>query len=250
MNKKSDNNPKWMLITNEIIAIAGVLAALGAIATAIISGIYFQIQTDEMKKATQLEWRPYLNLDIESPKFSFYHVLGNEINDSTKAIPLDLITIDEPKYKDYKYLFFKFDFGYKCKNTGKTPLRIRRNIFSAFTENDWNQIYNKSEIALVDSIRAIKNTIVFSADYVIPPDSASLITQNKTINKIFTKSDLNAIDNSFRMYSYWYIEYEDMMDNKYNLLLIYCNAFEVSFEQKRLQFLFRGTSLEKLRWDI
>jgi hypothetical protein len=234
----------WMLVATWIIAFAGI-------GTAITSLVYYQKQIDEMRKATKLEWRPYLNIEFIEPSESFYYC-GSEISaDSNKAYALTKFKVTDPIFSSVKHLYYEQYYKVRYKNSGKTPLRIIQHNSGIFTEKEWSGFYQKSERVLLDSILANQKG-EFAVDYIITPDTSidSHKTLKQVINIDYKGIDSTGADHNYIFYIYSFVEYEDYFGTKYNTLLILCLIYEDTIINGYLEFNCKGSIIEKYRWDI
>ncbi len=211
-------------------------------------------QTAELKRATELQWRPFLNLTW-MPETYYLGWLGDgqrpKEGDSVMIQHLNTIKLKTPEYEsqDSLYGLLRLDITYH--NTGKTPLRIVRKAARAFGSSDWVTVYEMSPEKLVADM--LDGTML-DVDRIIGPDSAGpstpLIRHIVVDKRLFEKALLNK--KNLVLYTAAFIEYEDPFENQYNVLLVnfWRRGFVIrenaaDYESDEWQ-----TGLERMRWDV
>jgi len=242
----------WLLIATLVIAASAILATLASIATAVISGVYYQKQVTEMQRATKLEWRPYLDLEYTDREFSSYYLFNVKGTDSLMAVTTDQIATSDSALRKANSLLFKQNFRVKYYNRGRTPLRIKSHSKGMLTSEQWSDVYHKSNDILLDSVAVQSKDSKLNMDYVVPADTSVL---SSNINSLYLPIleghlDLASIPKEIVVYIYSFVEYEDYFGNEYNLLRIEYNVYLQSIDGERLHFEYSKTGIERHRWDI
>ena len=85
-----------------------------------------QEQVKEMKKATNLDWRPFLHIMPDSVICSFQYSLLDEDSNKTVTRTFDEIAINSDSYRAVKEILIWSTFTAHLRNIGATPLLIKR----------------------------------------------------------------------------------------------------------------------------
>lgn len=246
-----DNNvgPKKQLRDGMLFA-TWIIAA-SSIAATLISLIYYQKQVDEMKKATKMEWRPYLNISYFNLKAEFQPIIN--ILDSAGLSLVTSIPVDYLDLASNTSPGFVIAYRLKFANNGKIPLRIIRRASILMDSNTWIEKYKKSEEELVrDGINSSNNSIepidvIVNNDTAFYSDENRPIVYRKTLQEF--KQRINS-DSSYTLYLATYCEYEDFLKNKYNVLLMEHYIYNISISKNILKCILVQRGIEKYRWDI
>jgi hypothetical protein len=240
-----NRNKDWMLIGTWIIAVS-------AVATTIISAIYYQKQVNEMRMATKLEWRPYLNVEYIDRNYKFRYLFTSTRSDSMMPVPMFNLKTTDPSFKDLKGLYLRIAFKTKYRNRGKTPLRVMRHVDGLLTSKQWENVYQKSELRLMDSVLVFAKDYTNDIDLIIQPDTNIASWNENYLSIIFNPDEIDILKTPKQntIYLYSFVEYEDFLGNKYNTLFVEYNSFAPQIDSGYLQYSNYKIGIEKYRMDI
>jgi hypothetical protein len=235
---------KWLVIGTWIMAIASLLSIMAA--------IYFSSrQIDEMKKATQLEFRPYLVFMGGDCSYNFQWRLKDAKSAAIERVPIESLQVNSREYMAVTDVECSFNINHGMANTGRTPFHLIGKKISALTEDEWVNKLKKSENELVKKYCQNRSRHL-SVDLVwVPGDERGSGNSSDTI---FINKDKfkNALDsgNEIIIYPYFYAEYADIFDNRYNFLYVGCDIFKIESNFEGIKLTRGPTLMEKYRWDV
>lgn len=242
-----ESTSKWMIIGTWVIAISTLVSVF-------ITSNKMEQQVDELKKSNDLEWRPKLYVDHLKESYNFWYILMDKNKVDTITIAFDSMNINKSEFLNVEYLSAKFLRDVKLKNKGKLPLFVKSIVSSTITDYEWEQNYYKDPKRLVQHlIRSIeKNTI--DRDFIIEPDSFKVLNglgYGRTIPKDKFLSRLKSKD-SFIFYTYTYVQYEDVFENKYDCIYMLAGTFnfDIIGDYIHVSDTIRNVYLEKFQWDV
>jgi len=213
-------------------------------------------QTTELKRATQLEWRPYLNVEADSTTYMLCWrektIPQIEDNLLIDCSPLPSVLLNSADYDSCNYLTLWAIYRFKYTNTGRTPLRMLARRMFCFSPKDWQDKYGKSAESLVAHLQ---HRFPYEVDFIVPPDSSTKASHSVRIVGVMAKDEFEQAmvsDSIVVFYSAIVFEYEDMFSNQYNTVVV--NYWKVRVRQKDKRLFYNPGNfecgLERLRWDL
>ena len=212
-------------------------------------------QVDQMKKATELNWRPFLDINPRNEAIAVGALCGE--SDTSALQPLDIQTVglNTVEYMALRYIGFVAKTDFTFRNTGKTPLRFLRNKFYTLSLVDWENEFHKSPDSLAAYLR--DGCGVYETDVVILPESTfasngGFLSKAKLGKAAFEKERAKKEKERRLVFYYaYYLEYEDFFDHTYNLLFM--RFFPFRFDIRNDSIFFDEDiqgGIERYRWDI
>lgn len=211
-------------------------------------------QVEELRKSTQLQWRPYLHLKQTAPivKLSF-----GVINQSETAIllkSLQSLNLSSNEFVAVESFHYSIPTSVTYYNSGATPLNITLSFKTLLTKNEWFNTFDKSPEKFVSSIPNNQNIEKDIVDLVILPDSSFSSTKDKFTASIDINEFLDLLkhDSEIVLYNCTYIEYEDFFENRYNALMIRHIKVPLKIENGIVHYKEKASPLmlEVYRWDV
>jgi len=211
-------------------------------------------QLVEFRRATELQWRPYLNIGIQDSIFySTAYFLGENPQSDTVRIELNEVKINSKEFFSVQKVGIQMNYKLKYWNSGATPLRLTAFASSIISQDDWYNTLGKSEEKLVERIK--DSLSLYETDVIILPSDTFKVEKPKKVELRMPKSQFKSQleqDSALVFYPYVYLTYEDFFGGKYNLLrvemdripLVVKDGFATPMESKT------RISLEKYRWDL
>ncbi len=250
--RKNSNRPSNETGGGRLLVTATCIVALASIAT-----VWFtwekssdqieimQEQVDEMKRATEIGYRPFLTVEIYDdtlyiiPKMKNKNGVINIIDEKNTSLKPNLFTIES--FRKFKY-----------HNSGNSPMLIKRKISHMMSSNKWFNSLEKSDTLLIRELRN-SNLDSLETDQPILPgstyvseweDKRSLeMTPEYLYQKIINNDDLT-------VYTSVYIEYSDIKGRGYNLLqTMFEKVVNIQYTQMKINFNY-ANGLEIIRWDL
>jgi len=247
-------NPNWALIIPTIIVAAASVCSVYITWEKSSRQIeIMQGQVDEMKKATELDYRPYLIIDMLNASINLQYYNNDSILIDEFAI--QLLDTFELNNIGPGYFSFSISRDYKNKNVGKSPLWVVNSQSGIIGPEFWSEMQNKPLNKLINNISQESDSNFTSRpDFIILPyDSA--ITHRGSLSQTFLQISDKAVYRQFNeemiFYYYNYIEYEDFLKNKYSIFFVVSNTIELKSDRySRLILCYKSSGIEKFRWDI
>jgi len=217
-------------------------------------------QVDEMKRATELEWRPFLNIKINGSHQEFYYCLNDSINMSDEWRDLKNINIDTDEYKAVRWLIVENYVSREYWNSGKTPLRITYDRVKSISQEMWLNTFKKDASALMRYVSKLPDDDSCDTDVVILPGD-SIRIPNDTLNSSMKKTGMYGInikdyekyrdiDGEMYIYPYVYTEYEDFFGHKYNAIIICLLKYKFNETDGIITPALEFPTIEVYDWDV
>lgn len=207
-------------------------------------------QVEEVKKATELRWRPFLLSDEVNHQFLQAYFVGETETDLTNYLEIDSTKIGSAEWFGVKYFGFVNPRTVRMKNIGSSPLRVSARAFSSITERQWVEDYSKKPELLVKGI--LPELKPPEVDRVLIPDDSISLDSVGVIRKIPKKEFEGLLeDGSIVIYPFTFIEYKDVYNHVYNVL--YMSYFRLTFQVVDSVVIFSDSvvgGLEVYRWDL
>lgn len=214
-------------------------------------------QVSELKKATELQWRPFLHIEHIERKYHLRYSLGANFSTSTVSKSFDSLKISSTEFMAVRDVEYVVPSRVRLHNLGTTPLNIFFFAKGSMTKKEWFNDLGRSPEKLVSTyFPKPKNyeSDTSRIDIVILPDSSKKTPEYYSPKKIDIKSFMKLLkeEKEVILYNITYIEYEDFYNNSYNTLLVEHIRIPLSVENELVKF---GDSLlsyihEVYRWDI
>lgn len=215
-NRKERDWPKWIVFGTWALVVASLIS------TWYVKGS-MDAQVVELKKATELEWRPYLNIELVDKAYTVEYRLGDSDEADTVFAALDQIGVSSNEFLAVRYLSYYISRKITFGNTGKTPLYIRRIVPSAMSESEWVQDYQEDPELLVKALLEDSTSGRLDVDVVVlPNETIASDTRMGTYRRMNKEEFIGSLktNDTIIFYPYTFVEYEDFFTNKYNLLVI------------------------------
>lgn len=239
---------------HKMTAIATLALAILAFGSLLVSRCYMESQVDEMRRATDLTWRPYANIvrDMDQTPMIGY-LIGNASDRATR--PVDSVIIGSDAYKARSKVVMNCLRDVIIWNSGKTPLWLRSRVSAILREEEWLKKYDKSPEKMIADIASWPVARPFETDFVIRPSDTSVITPDMggLIPRSMEVAEFEtARDSTHRLvlYPYTYIQYEDYRGNRYNLLQVSFFTLNVDTANSRCRVVKDRLGDEVYRWDV
>lgn len=251
-HEDSTINKKLIYVNLSLVAITFLLVLVTAY------GVHkttekLQGQLQEARRATKLDWRPFLTINYDDSSWVTY--FGYRLSDINKRGTIDKhitrLSINNPEYLAVHHFIHELRRDFSLTNMGATPLRITRAIHSTLNEREWAEKYDKSEESLVRDL-IVQSSSFLETDVVILPDS-SFSLEGKGSSGQISKEQFDSIltdSKKLLLYPYTYVEYEDFFKNKYNLLYIQFHFYAIKVTDGIVTVNSSGGGVEKYRWDV
>jgi hypothetical protein len=209
---------------------------------------YMHKQIEEMKRSTNLQYRPFASVVTEERTCS----INYKFRDYSKSI--EEVEIGSPEYDSAIFVSIDYERQVTLENKGSTPLWLKSKVLaSAMLENEWLKKYNGSEYVLIDSIRAGSYYDTVDVDIVIEPGGSDPFS-SAVIPKFMSVEQLEHIrdgDHRLVLYPYVYFEYKDFTEHIYNIIRIDYVIFNISaIENKAHIKTTQELGKKRLAWDI
>jgi len=212
-------------------------------------------QLAEMRKATELQYRPYLDIlhSYKEPlQFNdiFHWIEKDNDTESMRKIDFFETKINNPDLDKFSYeLQRKIDYV----NYGLMPLRIKRGLISAISKKEWEEDFNKSYVELVRYIRSLPALTEPETDIIVQAKN-NYLTKNYTSferrMEIFTFRNYLTNDKQIVLYPYTYVEYEDFFGKQYNSILIELLIFKLNVDNDVVIPSLKMGAVERFRRDV
>ncbi len=221
-----------------------------AIITAAYTAYYMDEQVDEMKKATMLEWRPYLHLDYTTVNFAFAYNMINDTSNTPIYRQFKTIDVTSDVFRGVEKITIHHANTRQYRNSGKTPLRLTKQRNKCITQEVWDNHYNKSLRKLVQDINNGLGYDSLQTDVPIFPDSIKTFDENKTGIVDLEKKFVYEKEWSIVLYPYTYVEYEDFFGNKFNAISMHYVKIDFFVKDNYLFNSDPEVGVEQYRWDV
>ena len=213
-------NRNWLKIAG---VVASPLIAIVAILGLILTQINVAKQLEHAKNATQLQWRPYLNIEHISPRgYSFEYLLTGPETGDTLIRKLSDINIESDGYRAVSAIRHHFTRKIRYSNTGATPLRVTHIVSTTISQDDWLNHYEKDLSKLVAALRKSENFgLQLETDITVKPggsvDGSSPLGEFGVVSKTYWTTNVQQ-NHNIVLYPVTYVEYEDFFDNTYDVV--------------------------------
>ncbi len=249
---KTRHGVDWMTLALATGTWALVLATLWM---AQMTGQAMEDQVSELKKATELQWRPYLNIEHPYVRHDFIYTTGADWSSDTVGLGIDTIPFGSPLYNGVQRVRYSATRRARFWNSGLTPARITHMVSSVISKKEWFEKYGKSVAALVDTLYAQDEVKLWSTDYIVLPDSTVDMPLQEGLVRSMLKEDFEdyvRTDSMVITYPYTYVVYEDFFGHEYNAIYIQHLIQSVSLIADTPLFADTTvrTCLEQYRWDV
>jgi hypothetical protein len=237
--------PTWVLaIVTILLFIIGGLSMM-------YTKKYMSEEVTELRRATELQWRPFLNISIDSVELGVGYDLSN--SDTIAIRSLDSIRIRSDAYLAVKRFLVEPSTSYDLYNSGATPLRLIRMRKKGISEKEWTDKYSKSCVKLKRDIEKRDDFDSLETDVIILPDSTfhSKFGVTGLVKIPIDEYEHSIFENKrFIFYTYIYIEYKDFLDNDYNAIYIMHHTALIDTINGTPEFSHMVNGLEQYRWDF
>ncbi len=248
-SKSNRSNSLWVIIPTWIIACA-------AIVTSITTTYFMNKQSDEMKRATDLAWRPYCNIiTADTLTFNLTYQYTDPISlkptkSSIKNWPIDTMQVnDTSKVR----ALIEISFVPRFDNFGKLPLWLNSLYFSTARYSEWSIEMKKNPSKLIESFREQDVFLLNETDNVVLPDSNFTSKVTGSIGRTISFKELislASIDSSLFLYPYTYIEYQDFKGRTFDAIRVYFLKIKIDTVGGRFSYHILDFGKEKYAWDI
>lgn len=215
-----------------------VLMTIAAFLVSILAMVFtcnrMDQQVEEMKRNTELEFRPLLLIEqqLDGWDVSYMTYTPNEHESQYTVHTLDTLPIESPEFDVFKNAAVYLSFTIKRRNTGKYPLWIKKQKVEMLTYDKWIDTLGKSHDELVERLLMKSKDDLADVDRVIfSGDSATFHSAAAMPIPIERFIELVKIDSSVVVYLATYIEYCDYAKRRYNTLRI--DGFAIGFDKEQ-----------------
>ena len=255
MNIKDNGSNKWIVFaTWALVAVTG--------AGIVIVRFSYDKLLKHYEKATELDWRPFLNIELGDSVgdslpvggYELYYRQGETIEADTVFKQMSEISYEGGEYLAVRNIGFRFPQKINYRNSGSTPLRITGEIVSALTEEEWVETYSKNAEIFVGDLKTFPELKEWETDVVILAGESYPSRHAKGLPRRMRKGLFEKYikrDSSIIFYPYLYTQYKDPFDNEYNVLFMMHTV--IKFESIEKCWIPRVPSIgkvERYRWDV
>ncbi len=209
-------------------------------------------QVAEMKHATELEWRPYLNIRMDSiVTILSYDLSEGGENDTLIIRSLLDIEVGSDSFRAINRLVCTSFVNFRYWNSGKTPLWFSIRKFGLISSTDWNNSYKKTARVLFQDILNTSDFDSLETDILLNPGETKNIGWFSIPDTaFFAKYEIDNILDSGNIVVYPYLlaEYKDCFNHYYNAILIHYHQLAMKVHERKLTYKSRYFSVEQYEW--
>jgi hypothetical protein len=235
----------WCLVIVSLLALA-------------VTAYFYSQQLVEVRKTTELAWRPFLHLREDTTKeaLKVVRVWHNQLESTEKETQSGQeIPVCGERFSSIDKFVIEIEWNYVYSNIGRTPLVFTRSVVSALTVDQWVNQFDTSCEKLVTRIRQDNLLRQYRTDVpILPSDSfvpsgnprkVSLEVEKLTLSRWATK------DSRIVLYPFSYVEYTDFFGHTYDALLINHVVQKLQVDSCSARLIPMLTwGIERYRWDI
>jgi hypothetical protein len=254
--KQTSPSVKWYDTHHQfLLLLANWLIAIATIVTVLVTTCYTSRQLDQMRNATDLEWRPYALLNTpDSNLVVFTYLIGGPTDSAMEPRPVEMVSLSSDAYKARKKVAL---YASKCmlvRNSGRTPLVLKASVLSSLFDYEWSGQYEKSPEKLVRELKENSQIARQDVDVVVMPGDSFLIPRTNlhaerfmTIEKFEKARD---IDHQIVVYVYCYLEYADIRGRQYNTFRMDHAICRLGVRSDTTTLQVKTAAVEAYRWDM